>query len=138
MRTRLVRVGWVALVLFACLPLLAAHAAKSNPKAETPDPVQIASPEWPSAELTLGIQARDSETEGMGDVLIPIWNPGGNGLLFINPRTAVTDTIDTVTATLTATPSVAEGNAITYTVTLNAPAQSPVSVTLANGEAPKP
>ena len=39
-----------------------------------------------------------------------------------------------MTATLTATPSVAEGNAITYTVTLNAPAQSPVSVTLANGE----
>ncbi len=91
MRARLVRVGWVALVLFACFPLLAAHAAKSKPKAEAPDPVQVASPEWPSAELTLGIQARDSETEGMGDILIPIWNPGGNGLLFINPRTAVTD-----------------------------------------------
>ena len=91
MKARLVRVGWIALVLFACLPLMAAHAAKSQPKAETPDPVQAASPEWPSAELTLGIQARDSETEGIGDVLIPVWNPGGTGLLFVNPRTAFTD-----------------------------------------------
>ncbi len=91
MKARLVRVGWIASILFACLPLLAAHAAKATPKAETPDPVQAASPEWPSAELTFGIQARDSETEGIGDLLIPLWNPGGNGLLFLNPRTAITD-----------------------------------------------
>jgi hypothetical protein len=46
---------------------------------------------WPSAELTVGIQARDSETEGLGDVLVPILNPGGKGLLFVNPRSTITD-----------------------------------------------
>ncbi|MBA1195007.1 retention module-containing protein, partial [Pseudomonas entomophila] len=48
--------------------------------------------------------------------------------------TQVVDTIDTTTLTLTATPSVTEGGAITYTVSLNNPAQTPVSVTLSNGQ----
>ncbi|MFR9720990.1 retention module-containing protein, partial [Aeromonas diversa] len=48
--------------------------------------------------------------------------------------TEVTDTIDTATATLTATPSVTEGGVITYTVTLSHPAQGEVSLTLSNGQ----
>jgi large repetitive protein len=63
---------------------------------------------------------------------------GGFEVVTLNPAPAVTtvsDTIDTTTATLTATPSVAEGGAITYTVTLTAPvAGSPVTVTLAGGQ----
>ncbi|MFO1219881.1 MAG: immunoglobulin-like domain-containing protein [Burkholderiaceae bacterium] len=47
--------------------------------------------------------------------------------------TAVTDTIDTTTVSLTATPSVAEGGAITYTATLTSPAAAAVTITLANG-----
>ncbi|HTP74757.1 MAG TPA: immunoglobulin-like domain-containing protein, partial [Burkholderiaceae bacterium] len=47
--------------------------------------------------------------------------------------TAITDTIDTTTVSLTATPTVAEGGSITYTATLNAAAQTPVTVTLSNG-----
>ncbi|WP_248918184.1 immunoglobulin-like domain-containing protein [Pseudomonas entomophila] len=63
---------------------------------------------------------------------------GGNGLI-VTPDTTpavtqVTDTIDTTTATLTATPSVTEGGVITYTVTLTNPAQTPVTVTLSNGQ----
>ncbi|MBA1201506.1 retention module-containing protein, partial [Pseudomonas capeferrum] len=49
-------------------------------------------------------------------------------------QTAIGDSIDTTTATLTATPSVTEGGVITYTVTLTNPAQTPVSVTLSNGQ----
>ncbi|QJQ18524.1 retention module-containing protein [Pseudomonas sp. SK] len=63
---------------------------------------------------------------------------GGNGLTVTVPQTPavtqVTDTIDTTTATLTATPSVSEGGVITYTVTLSNPAQTPVTVTLSNGQ----
>jgi len=40
--------------------------------------------------------------------------------------TEVADTVDTTTATLTATPSVTEGGVITYTVTLSHPAQGAV------------
>nr|WP_219859132.1 immunoglobulin-like domain-containing protein [Pseudomonas entomophila] len=50
--------------------------------------------------------------------------------------TTVTDTIDTSTVTLTATPSVAEGGVITYTASVTAPVtESPLVVTLANGQA---
>ncbi|QDY35960.1 retention module-containing protein [Pseudomonas putida] len=63
---------------------------------------------------------------------------GGNGLTVTVPQapavTQVTDTIDTTTATLTANPSVTEGGVITYTVTLSNPAQTPVTVTLSNGQ----
>nr|WP_319004564.1 immunoglobulin-like domain-containing protein [Pseudomonas sp. BT-42-2] len=49
--------------------------------------------------------------------------------------TQVTDTIDTSTVSLTATPSVAEGGSILYTASVNAPVTgSPVVVTLANGQ----
>ena len=49
-------------------------------------------------------------------------------------QTVIGDSIDTTTATLTATPSVSEGGVITYTVTLTNPAQTPVTVTLSNGQ----
>ncbi|MFG0630369.1 immunoglobulin-like domain-containing protein [Pseudomonas sp. xss_2] len=49
--------------------------------------------------------------------------------------TQVTDTIDTSTVSLTATPSVAEGGSILYTASVNAPVtDTPVVVTLANGQ----
>ncbi|MFJ4387984.1 retention module-containing protein, partial [Pseudomonas sp. NPDC089408] len=63
---------------------------------------------------------------------------GGGGLTVTLPQTPavtqVTDTIDVTTATLTASPSVTEGGVITYTVTLSNPAQTPVTVTLSNGQ----
>ena len=62
---------------------------------------------------------------------------GGNfEALAINPAaatTSITDTLDTTTVSLTASPSVAEGGSITYTASLTSAAQSPVSVTLSNG-----
>jgi surface adhesion protein len=49
--------------------------------------------------------------------------------------TAVTDVIDMTPVTLTATPSVSEGNPITYTATVGAPVKgTPLVVTLANNE----
>ena len=49
-------------------------------------------------------------------------------------ETVISDSIDTTTATLTATPGITEGGVITYTVTLSNPAQSAVTVTLSNGK----
>ncbi|MEG2134128.1 immunoglobulin-like domain-containing protein, partial [Pseudomonas sp.] len=57
--------------------------------------------------------------------------------LDIDPSAAVTDvtdTIDTTTLELTATPSVDEGGKITYTATLSNPAGTAVTVTLSNGK----
>lgn len=73
-----------------------ATKAKAQPAARKEAKVPAAAPAassatWPAAELTLGIQAREAETEGIGDLLIPVWNPGGKGLLFLNPRAAFTD-----------------------------------------------
>ncbi|MBM5457207.1 retention module-containing protein, partial [Pseudomonas sp. P66] len=49
--------------------------------------------------------------------------------------TKVTDTIDTSTVTLTATPSVAEGGVVTYTASVTAPVTgSALVITLANGQ----
>ena len=48
--------------------------------------------------------------------------------------TTITDSIDTTTVTLTAGESVTEGGQITYTATLTNPAQTPVTVTLSNGQ----
>ncbi|QIA00884.1 LapA family giant adhesin [Pseudomonas fluorescens] len=47
--------------------------------------------------------------------------------------TTVTDTVDTTTLTLSATPEVNEGGQITYTATLTNAAGTPVTVTLSNG-----
>ncbi|WP_256701822.1 immunoglobulin-like domain-containing protein [Aeromonas sp. RU39B] len=49
-------------------------------------------------------------------------------------ETRIDDSIDTTTVSLSATPSVNEGDRITYTATLNHAAQGPVTVTLDNGQ----
>ncbi|MDZ5605507.1 immunoglobulin-like domain-containing protein, partial [Pseudomonas sp. RP23018S] len=64
---------------------------------------------------------------------------GGNYESLVANKTAVTttvtDTVDTSTVTLTATPSVAEGGSIVYTASVSAPVtNTPVTVKLANGE----
>ena len=75
-----------------------------------------------------------------GQVSAHITNASGGNFenLAINSTPAVTnvtDTLDTSTVTLTATPSVAEGGTIVYTATVNAPVTgSPVVVNLANGQ----
>jgi len=47
--------------------------------------------------------------------------------------TSITDTLDTVTVSLSADAAAAEGGNITYTASLNHVAQTPVSVTLSSG-----
>src|SRR5205823_4342831 len=47
--------------------------------------------------------------------------------------TSISDTIDTTTAPLTPTASVADGGSIVYTASLTTVAQTPVIVTLSNG-----
>ncbi|EKT4469192.1 adhesin, partial [Pseudomonas putida] len=49
-------------------------------------------------------------------------------------ETVITDSVDTTSVTLTATPGITEGGVITYTATLSNPAQTPVTVTLSNGQ----
>lgn len=80
-------------VIMGFCSVATAFAAKAKPRKEAPPPAvsETEAPTFPPAELTVGFQARDSETEGIGDLLIPVWNPGGAGLLFLNPRTAITD-----------------------------------------------
>ncbi|MGD9613646.1 MAG: inverse autotransporter beta domain-containing protein, partial [Kiritimatiellia bacterium] len=95
MSARWIRSFLAVLVLFA-FGLSSAQAAKSKTKAkpkEAPPPAAVETEPagLPPAELTLGFQTRDSEMEGIGDLLLPVWNPGGTGLLFLNPRTAVVD-----------------------------------------------
>ncbi len=62
---------------------------------------------------------------------------GGNfENLAINPAaatTSITDTLDTTTVSLTATPSVAEGGSIVYTASLTSPAGTAMTVNLSNG-----
>ncbi|WP_177410052.1 immunoglobulin-like domain-containing protein, partial [Pseudomonas sp. R11(2017)] len=63
---------------------------------------------------------------------------GGNYENLVADKTAVstsvTDVQDTTTVSLSATPSVAEGGQIVYTATLTNAAQTPVTVTLSNGQ----
>jgi len=92
-----------------------------------------------SGSVNVNIPANDTPYIDGGQISTTITGTtGGNGLVITpNPTPAVTqitDTIDTTTATLTATPSVTEGGVITYTVTLTNPAQTPVTVTLSNGQ----
>ena len=68
-----------------------APAPKPAAEAKPAPQIETAATAFPPAELTVGFQARDSETEGLGDLLIPVWNPGGQGLLFVNPRASFTD-----------------------------------------------
>lgn len=97
MSARWSRAFWMIFCVCSFSLLLPVPAArpKAKPKAPEVSPpaavVETESSAWPAAELTVGFQTRDSETEGLGDLLIPLWHPGGVGLLFVNPRTAVTD-----------------------------------------------
>ncbi|WP_409320594.1 immunoglobulin-like domain-containing protein, partial [Pseudomonas putida] len=72
-------------------------------------------------------------------VSVTIENATGGNFEQLTPnptpaQTTINDSVDTTTATLTASPSVIEGGVITYTVTLSNPAQTPVTVTLSNGQ----
>ncbi|MGB5956601.1 retention module-containing protein, partial [Pseudomonas sp.] len=92
-----------------------------------------------SGSVNVVIPANDTPYIDGGQISATVTGTtGGNGLTVTLPQTpAVTqviDTIDTTTATLTASPSVTEGGVITYTVTLSNPAQTPVTVTLSNGQ----
>ncbi|PWB29110.1 large adhesive protein, partial [Pseudomonas sp. SDI] len=75
-----------------------------------------------------------------GDVSVKITNATGGDFekLDISDTAAVThvtDTIDTSTVTLTASPSVNEGGNVVYTASVTAPVTgSPLTVTLANGQ----
>ena len=98
MSARWIRLLTVALVVFMSCPLPPAQAAKAKSKAKAkpqeqsaPVVVETAESTFPVAELTVGFQTGDSENEGIGDLMVPVWNPGGKGLLFLNPRTAIND-----------------------------------------------
>ncbi|PWB28947.1 type I secretion protein, partial [Pseudomonas sp. SDI] len=75
-----------------------------------------------------------------GDISVKITNATGGDFekLDISDTAAVThvtDTIDTSTVTLTASPSVTEGGNVVYTASVTAPVTgSPLTVTLANGQ----
>ena len=96
MKSRLVRISWTVGILFVCFSLISVSLAQ-GPEAEPPageTPIveeTAAASDWPAPELTVGIETRSSETEGIGDVLIPLWYPDGKGLLFINPRLSFND-----------------------------------------------
>ena len=92
-----------------------------------------------SGSISVAAPADDPYLDA-GQVSARITNASGGNFenLAINSTPAVTnvtDTLDTSTVTLTATPSVAEGGTIVYTATVNAPVTgSPVVVSLANGQ----
>ena len=76
--------------------------------------------------------------QGTGSITASITSASGGNfeLLAIDPTpatTTITDTQDTTTLSLTATPVVDEGGMITYTASLTQPAQTSVTVTLSNG-----
>ncbi|WEA20752.1 retention module-containing protein [Pseudomonas juntendi] len=92
-----------------------------------------------SGSVNVQVPANDTPYIDGGQISTTVTgSTGGGGLTVTLPQTPavtqVTDTIDTTTATLTASPSVTEGGVITYTVTLSNPAQTPVTVTLSNGQ----
>ena len=93
MNARWARFLTLVLIVFLSFPLPPpVQAAKAKAKtAESPAAVGEPSSEFPTAELTVGFQTGSEETEGIGDILIPVWNPGGTGLLFVNPRSSFTD-----------------------------------------------
>ncbi|WP_218619712.1 retention module-containing protein, partial [Pseudomonas protegens] len=82
----------------------------------------------------------DDVYKDAGKVEVTITKADGGNFenLETNPAPAVTDvtdTIDTSTVSLTATPSVAEGGIVVYTASVTAPVTgSPVVVTLSNGQ----
>ncbi|MBK0155677.1 retention module-containing protein, partial [Pseudomonas sp. S75] len=92
-----------------------------------------------SGSVNVDVPANDTPYIDGGQISTTVTSTSGGSGLIVTPSdtpavTQITDTIDTTTATLTATPSVTEGGVITYTVSLNNPAQTPVTVTLSNGQ----
>ncbi|WP_339444682.1 retention module-containing protein, partial [Pseudomonas hunanensis] len=92
-----------------------------------------------SGSVNVVVPANDTPYIDGGQISATVTgSAGGGGLAVTLPQTPavtqVTDTLDNTTATLTASPSVTEGGVITYTVTLSNPAQTPVTVTLSNGQ----
>jgi len=75
-----------------------------------------------------------------GNVSVTITGTTGGDFeqLAVNPAaavTAITDTIDTSTVTLTATPSATEGGVVTYTASVTSPVTgTPLVISLANGQ----
>lgn len=82
----------------------------------------------------------DDVYKDAGKVEVSITKTEGGNFENLVPNTTpavtdVTDTIDTSTISLTATPSVAEGGTVVYTASVTAPVTgSPVVVTLSNGQ----
>ncbi len=64
--------------------------AKQEKKNEPAVETQQGAAALPPAELTAGVQFRDDEAEGLGDILVPAWR-FPSGLLFVNPRATRTD-----------------------------------------------
>jgi len=96
MKTLLTRWLTVTLVVFLSCPLpppVQAAKRRSKSKAKkmpAPAVVETQPDTWPPAEFTVGILTGGEDTEGLGDILIPLWNPGNRGLLFANPRGSFT------------------------------------------------
>ncbi|KHL71354.1 hypothetical protein PpSQ1_26655, partial [Pseudomonas putida] len=82
----------------------------------------------------------DDVYKDAGQVKVAVTGTTGGDFekLAVNPTEAVTnvsDTLDTSTVTLTATPSVVEGGTVVYTASVSAPVTgSPLVITLANGQ----
>ncbi|HBA84261.1 MAG TPA: hypothetical protein DCZ95_09235 [Verrucomicrobia bacterium] len=74
-----------ALLILSC-NVLAQDKPKEPELSATPD----AAIPWPAAEVTVGGQFQESESEGIGDLLVPVWT-FSSGLIFVNPRATRTD-----------------------------------------------
>ncbi|MHB2053513.1 immunoglobulin-like domain-containing protein, partial [Pseudomonas sp. VEM90] len=116
----------------------------SNP-AQTPVTVtlsngQVITVEAGKTQGSVDFQTPANDVYNSGStVSVTIENATGGNFEQLTPnptpaQTTINDSVDTTTATLTASPSVTEGGVITYTVTLSNPAQTPVTVTLSNGQ----
>ncbi|WP_373873859.1 immunoglobulin-like domain-containing protein, partial [Pseudomonas juntendi] len=116
----------------------------SNP-AQTPVTVTLSNGQTVTVEAgktqgSVDFQTPANDVYNNGStVSVTIENATGGNFEQLTPnptpaQTTINDSVDTTTATLTASPSVTEGGVITYTVTLSNPAQTPVTVTLSNGQ----
>ncbi|MBA6063117.1 immunoglobulin-like domain-containing protein, partial [Pseudomonas juntendi] len=116
----------------------------SNP-AQTPVTVTLSNGQTVTVEAgktqgSVDFQTPANDVYNNGStVSVTIENATGGNFEQLTPnptpaQTTISDSVDTTTATLTASPSVTEGGVITYTVTLSNPAQTPVTVTLSNGQ----
>ncbi|MFJ4441187.1 retention module-containing protein, partial [Pseudomonas sp. NPDC089422] len=91
-----------------------------------------------SGSVNVAVPANDTVYIDGRVLSVNITGTSGGGLPIgidgTHADTRVVDSVDTTTATLSASPRVAEGGAITYTVTLDHPAQTAVTVSLSNGQ----